>query len=365
MITTSPTACADPSPAEKALVNLASPLLATDELHIPGAGRLSSVKLTAGIHRQTWISGYVVFVDVLINNSSHKTVNKVRIQLEKATVLFNSAAASTRNGVADTLRLPDRCDKEIVRRMTMKASQDAVAPDSETVRTCRLDLPGGLASIDTGRFFGVRFFLNVRVFCSFRKHLSVSLPITIIHPNSVDIPPNSLAQVAAAVEYKHKDHLFKTGSPYRYTAGRAFVAARERSYDQLKADTLASSEVRDLSNNLDGSPKKVTHRRSHMGALSSSSRGTVPKSIRPRSRPQSSLNAFAPKLQRSTSGMAFDDSDKENCSVTPAGSPMKAKRKTRPFSRVEGSVLRELDLVKKRSSTLSGWRNVAAESANT
>jgi len=305
----------------------------------------------------------VIFVDVLIDNSSHKTVNKVDIQLEKATVLYNSAAASTRNGVADTLRLPDQCDKETLARITMKAPQDAVAPHSETVRTCRLELPVGLASVDTGRFFGVRFFLNVQISCSMSKRLSVSLPITIIHPNSVDIPPNSLAQVAAAVEHKHRDHPFRTGSPYRFTAGRAFAAARERSYDQLRADTLPSSEVRLLSHNLGGSPSRVRHRRSHIGVNSGSSRSTAPQSTRPASRPQSSLDVYGPKLQRSTSGMAFDDSEKENRPVAQTSSPTKEKRKIRPFSRVESSVLRELDLTKKRSSTLSGWRNVAAEAA--
>lgn len=306
----------------------------------------------------------MIFVDILIDNSSHKTVGKVDIQLEKATVLYNSAAASTRNGVADALRLPDHCNKEIVARISMRAPQDAVAPHSETVRTCRLEIPVGLASVDTGRFFGVRFFLNVQISCSMSKRLSVSLPITIIHPNSVDVPPNSLAQVAAAVEHKHRDHPSRTGSPYRFTAGRAFAAARERSYDQLRVDTLPESEVRVLSHNFDGSPRRVRHRRSHIGVNSGSSRSTAPQSTRLASRPQSSLDVYGPKLQRSTSGMAFDDSDKENRPVAQTSSPTKEKRKSRPFSRLESSVLRELDLTKKRSSTLSGWRNVAAEAAN-
>lgn len=305
----------------------------------------------------------MIFVDILINNSSHKTVSKVAVQLEKVTVLYDSAAPSTRDGVADILRLPDHCNKETVARISMKAPQDAVAPHSETVRTCRLEIPVGLVSVDTGRFFGVRFFLSVQISCSMSKRLSVSLPVTIIHPNTVDVPPNSLAQVAAAVEHKHRDHPSRTGSPYRFTAGRAFAAARERSYDQLRADTLSSSEIRDLSRNFDGSPRKVRHRRSHVGVNSGSSRSTAPLPTRPASRPQSSLDIYGPKLQRSTSGMAFDDSDKENRSVAQTNSPTKEKRKSRPFSRLESSVLRELDLTKKRSSTPSGWRNVAAEIA--
>ena len=346
-------------------MNLRNPLLARDELHIPKAGNLSSIKLTAGLHRQTWISGYVLFVDILIENGSRKTVNRIDIELEKVTFSYNSAAASTLVGAADALRLPDHSQKETVEAVTMKAPQDSVAPQSETIRTCRLELPVGIASIDTGRYFGVRFFLNVRISCSYTNHLSIKLPITIIHPNSIDVPPNSLAQVAAAVEYKHRDHLFRSGSPYRFTAGRAFTAARERSYEQVKAFTLPGLEIRDLKGRLDSTPRKIDHRRSYMNVKSDSSQDTDLKGKRPDSRPQSSLDVYGPQLQRSTSGMAFDGSDKENHSPAPDTSPTKAKRRTRPFSRVDGSVLRELDVAKKRSSILSGWRNVAAEAANT
>lgn len=166
----------------------------------------------------------------------------------------------------------------------MKAQHDAVPPYSDTIRTCRLELPAGMASIDTGKFFGVRFFLNVQISYSSSNRLAVQLPITIIHPNSVDIPPNSLAQVAEAIEYKHRDHLLRVGSPYRFKAGRAFTAARERSYDQLKASTLPSSEVRQLTLNLSGSPMQIKRRRSHIGMNSVSSRDTTLKAVRPASR---------------------------------------------------------------------------------
>lgn len=345
---------------EKALVNLSTPLVASDELHIPRPGISASIKLTAGLHRQTWISGYIVFVDILVANGSHKKVDKIDIILEKATPLYKSAA-STQGGLTGSLRLPDHCLKETVTRKITKAPQDAILPNSEVIRTCRLELPIGLVSVETGRFFGVRFFLSVRISCSFSKRLMVELPITIIHPNSVDIPPNSLAQVAAAVEHKHRDHLFRTGSPYRYTAGRAFAAARERSYDQMKANTLPMPELRDVALHLDGSPRKVKHRRSDIILGSRSSNTTDTRALRPTSRPQTSLDVYGPSLQRSTSGLVFDDSDKENQPAGPSKAAGKDSRITRPFSRVEGSVLRELDLARKRSSTLSGWKNVAAE----
>lgn len=318
----------------------------------------SSIKLTAGLHRQTWISGYTLFVDILVDNGSHRRIDKIDIILEKATLMYKSASSA---GPADSLRLPDRVTKEIVTRKSMKEPQDTVGPHMETIRTCRLDVPVGLVSVDSGRFFGVRFFISVRVHCSFSKRVMVELPITIIHPNSIDVPPNSLAQVAAAVEHKHRDHLFGTRSPYRYTAGRAFVAARERPFNEMVAGTLLSQDIRDVAMHLNGSPGKVKRRSSHLGISSQGSIVREKRNSRPLSRPQTSLDIYGPDLQRTTSGLAFDDSDKEN---QPSNSSPRARlknRKGRPFSRVDGSVLHELELARKRSSVLSGYKNVAAE----
>ena len=57
----------------------------------------------------------------------------------------------------------------------------------------------------TGCYFGVRYFLSIVLrLSSTYKNLSVQIPISIIHPNSLDILPNSLAQVASALEHAHR-----------------------------------------------------------------------------------------------------------------------------------------------------------------
>lgn len=241
---------------------------------------------------------------------------------------------------------------------------------SEDFRTCQLELPAGLVSIETGRFFGIRFFIDIQITISFSKHLKVQLPITIVHPNSIDIPPNALAQVAASIEQKHRNLSSASGSPYRYRAGRAFQAARTQSYLQLPKDTVGSREIEDLTRALESSPRKETRRlngspkklrvkrRQSAVVLGSINRGnhqhsrtrssfdsiryntyTLPRpsfeTVRP-GEPRPSLDQHAsraprssletrvinglrgnfesrgPGLQRSTSGLAFDDSDKEN-----------------------------------------------------
>ena len=178
--------------------------------------------------------------------------------------------------------------------------------------------------------------------------------------------------MAASIEHKHRNHSSAsgTGSPYRYRAGQAFKAARRHSYLQLRKDTVGSTEMEELTRTLEGSPRRLgwklgdsptktkVARRQSANVLGNSSRGShqhllprssfdtttntkysMPRSSyetlrpleqrgSPRHRvlrgPRSSLETkvlkglrgsfetSGPRLQRSTSGLAFDDSDKEN-----------------------------------------------------
>lgn len=69
--------------AEKALMSLPSPLTASDEWIKPRDITVEVVRVTAGLHRQVWVSGTSIYVDVHISNSSRKTVKKIELQLER------------------------------------------------------------------------------------------------------------------------------------------------------------------------------------------------------------------------------------------------------------------------------------------
>lgn len=73
-------------------------------------------------------------------------------------------------------------------------------------------------------------------------------------------------------------------------------------------------------------------------------------------RARASLDSYGPSLQRSTSGLAFDDSDKENVQEGLLKTPVTIKANRSPFSR---SVLRELDVRAIKNSALSGFTHVA------
>ena len=139
--------------AEKTLVNLSSPLLAVDEMPISKRHHTQTVKLTAGLHRQTWISGYPVFVDMHIENKSSKDVKRVELRLEKTTLFHNYPAPSTNTASADVLRLPDHRQTDTVVREDLADGFRGVNALSQELRTCQLDLPTGLVSIETGVWF--------------------------------------------------------------------------------------------------------------------------------------------------------------------------------------------------------------------
>lgn len=69
--------------AEKALRSLPSPLTACDEFTTSKAGTIESIKVTAGLHRQVWVSGSTIFVDIHIHNNSRKTIKKLESSLER------------------------------------------------------------------------------------------------------------------------------------------------------------------------------------------------------------------------------------------------------------------------------------------
>lgn len=64
-------------------MSLPSPLTASDEWFKARDTSLDVVKVTAGLHRQVWVSGTSVYVDVHIVNNSRKSIKKIELQLER------------------------------------------------------------------------------------------------------------------------------------------------------------------------------------------------------------------------------------------------------------------------------------------
>lgn len=69
--------------AEKALMSLPSPLTASDEWLKPRETSIEIIRVTAGLHRQVWVSGTSIYVDVHICNNSRKNIKRIELQLER------------------------------------------------------------------------------------------------------------------------------------------------------------------------------------------------------------------------------------------------------------------------------------------
>lgn len=123
----------------------------SDELYPSRKISTQVVKLTAGIHRQTWISGYPVFIDIHVENRSSKDVKRIEVQLEKKTLFHDYSAPSAGVHSTDGLRVPNHMQREIISRTHMDGFQ-GVRGLSQDFRTCQMEIPPGLVSIETGVF---------------------------------------------------------------------------------------------------------------------------------------------------------------------------------------------------------------------
>ncbi|KAF1924522.1 uncharacterized protein M421DRAFT_72129 [Didymella exigua CBS 183.55] len=254
---------------EKALMSLPSPLTASDEWVKIRDTSLDVVKVTAGLHRQVWVSGTSIYVDVHIMNNSRKAIKKIELQLERDILCYKHAAASTMEKSAGQARIFDNNERSILSKSSVKqgaAGWHGVPSHQTHIRTCDLEVPRGHATVKCGKYFEVRYFLNVIVGSAHTKLVTVQLPIVLIHMNSLDVVPNSVAQVAMAIEEKRTAHTYQRGhSPSQLgrkrsqsVQGRAFAAPRMQSLDRMRAQV---EDLQELGETLDHSPRKYAIRR--------------------------------------------------------------------------------------------------------
>lgn len=266
---------------EKALTSLPSPLTAYDELVIPRSTGQELIRVTAGLHRQVWVSGGSIFVDVHVSNKSRRPVKRLELTLERDVLCYKHAAAATLQKSAMQARIFESNEQAILARSSFKPGStgwNGVDPHTSDIRTCELELPRGHATVRCGKYFEVRYFLNVTASLSNSKLVSVQLPIILIHMNSLDVVPNSVAQVAAAIEEKRLHRQLSRSRSRRdvdghtrqrsvstpaqtselkrkasYAQGRAFAAPRQQSLDRQREQMR---EIEDFRNIIDSSPRR-------------------------------------------------------------------------------------------------------------
>ena len=76
-------------------MSLPSPLTASDEWVKARDTTLDVVRVTAGLHRQVWVSGTSIYVDVHIMNNSRKTIKKIELLLERDILCYKHVCLAT------------------------------------------------------------------------------------------------------------------------------------------------------------------------------------------------------------------------------------------------------------------------------
>ncbi|PIB01178.1 hypothetical protein CB0940_01672 [Cercospora beticola] len=266
---------------EKALTSLPSPLTASDELSLSRSAASETLKVTAGLHRQVWVSGSSIFVDLHIVNKCCRPVRKLELTLERDILFYKHAAAMTLEKSAGQARIFESNEQAILTKTQLKsgtAGWHGVESHSSETRTCELEVPRGHATVRCGKWFEVRYFLNVTVSMTSSKLVSIQLPIILIHMNSLDVVPNSVAQVAAAIEEKRACRQLSRSRSRRqdashgrqrscssptattrplqktsYAQGRAFAAPRLQSLERRREHEVDMEQIREV---IDSSPRK-------------------------------------------------------------------------------------------------------------
>ncbi|KAG8833673.1 hypothetical protein FRC17_010277 [Serendipita sp. 399] len=196
-----PTVILSPSP---------SPVYATvaKNLFLGGEGTL---KLTASIHRSTWIAGARCYVKIFIDNDTEKrNVHTLTLSLIRSETIFKpvrptSAVPTTPGKDAEVIdnvhqtstirRVVARTslgmgDKAVSRHSTAKGWWTGVDAGSSMEFNHYIILPPFALTISPGRLIEVDYTLDVGVDTGpFASEISVSLPIRIINSISVDPPP--------------------------------------------------------------------------------------------------------------------------------------------------------------------------------
>ena len=165
-----------------------------------------------------------------------------------------------------------------------------------------------------------------------------------------------------------------TGTPYRYSQGQAFAAARKRSIERFVHSTITKTELDELERRLEESPRKMARWRGGEEARRSVHRGEEEREKENNRRPRTAGEGQqGPRLMKSTSGLGFndlessDEGEKGDSSDPFTSKEGVAVKRFRSFEEREGlKVRKELSLARKRSKALGDearWRNVALDEA--
>jgi len=149
---------------ETALLPLDVPLLSTEEHSLRWGGH-KTLKVTAGLHRATWVSGTAAYVDVNIVNNTNRKVKCIRCKLRRHIVAYKNSVPLSENRSAGHLRVPSWIERKTLSHSELNIGTRwrGVKGSQLDVITCEIDIPRNQLSVNMGRYFEVKYFVDIAV----------------------------------------------------------------------------------------------------------------------------------------------------------------------------------------------------------
>ncbi|CDR98954.1 uncharacterized protein SPSC_06263 [Sporisorium scitamineum] len=173
-------------------------------LFLGGSGK---VHLMASLHRNTWIAGQRVYINIGIQNETSKKINGMTLSLIRTVTLYKPRPELDLDGQVSRRELdPDACQTSTIRKKIAEEELEMGQKGSRGVVTARgwwmgvepgqrvelshyMHIPADALSISRGRHVDVVYSIKVSIGSSLSSDVSVELPIRVINFVSLDPPP--------------------------------------------------------------------------------------------------------------------------------------------------------------------------------
>lgn len=226
------------------LSNSLKPIQATSSkgLFLGGSGK---VHLMASLHRNTWVAGQRVYINISVQNDTSKKINGMTLALIRTVTLYKPRPELDLNELARRNELdPDACQTSTTRKkiaeeelemgqkgsrgvVTAKGWWTGVEPGQKVDSSHYMQIPADALSISRGRHVEVVYSIKVSIGSSLSSDVSVELPLRVINFVSLDPPPRKKAG--------NVDTARSWGAPSEAKSPADQMVARLKSVDAMRS----------------------------------------------------------------------------------------------------------------------------------
>ncbi|CAO1631190.1 unnamed protein product [Jaminaea pallidilutea] len=239
-------------------------------LFLGGSGK---VKVTASLHRPTWIAGQRVYVNVSVNNATTKRISSATFTLIRTVTLFRPRPELGVGAATDEIVDADACSTTTTRKkvteevlelgqkgskgfVTAKGWWTGVEAGGNLDFSHHLAIPTDALTVVRGRHVEISYHIRVAIGSSLSSDVYVELPMRIVNFISLDPPVVKAAPSFAAPTTTTRAWGAAIASPGRNSSSNDDAIALVKSADALRSP-LPSEIGRGEPNMPSGAPSNL------------------------------------------------------------------------------------------------------------